>query len=38
MPSRKIKRAGKTFRSKAAYKKYEAFKHIHVCKKGGKKR
>jgi len=38
MAAKKIRRGGKTYKSKAAYRRYEAYKHIHIpkCRKGRK--
>lgn len=36
MAARKVKYHGKTFRSKTAFRKYQAYKHIHI-KKGKRK-
>lgn len=36
--SAKFRRGGKTWKSKEAKRKHDAFKHIRICKKGRKRR
>jgi len=32
----KVTHKGKTYRSKAAFRRYSAYKHMHICPKKGK--